>query len=424
MWSGISYFSLNNNIPNMKINNTNFDSYIKSFFLVKNTISKEVYIANHRCNSFINEFWTSKQRQSSSIHEISYRACFKPELPNFFVKTFTKKGDLVYDPFSGRGTTLIEAALLGRNIVSNDINPISEILSRPRLLPSTISDVKDRLDSIPLIKKAKAEIDLSMFFHEDTEAEIVSLKKYLSERKISKKEDNIDRWIRMVATNRLTGHSKGFFSVYTLPPNQAASQQSQIKINKKLNQKPEYKDVKKIIIEKSKSLIRKLSEEDISNLYYASKKAVFLNNDARNTKKIDNDSVKLIVTSPPFLDVVQYPQDNWMRLWFNNLDIKEISKKVTMSKDICNWKNVMKDVFIELYRITKSGGWVAFEVGEIKKGKINLEEQVIPLGIAAGFECKGVLINMQKFTKTSNIWGISNNINGTNTNRVIVFRKD
>ena len=45
-------------------------------------------------------------------------------------------------------------------------------------------------------------------------------------------EDNIDRWIRMVATNRLTGHSPGFFSVYTLPPNQAASQNSQIKINK------------------------------------------------------------------------------------------------------------------------------------------------------------------------------------------------
>mgnify|MGYP000160800235 CR=1 FL=1 len=39
--------------------------------------------------------------------------------------------------------------------------------------------------------------------------------------------DTVDAWIRMVAVNRLTGHSPGFFSVYTLPPNQAASPESQ-----------------------------------------------------------------------------------------------------------------------------------------------------------------------------------------------------
>ena len=43
--------------------------------------------------------------------------------------------------------------------------------------------------------------------------------------------DGVDRWIRMVAVNRLTGHSPGFFSVYTLPPNQAASLDAQAKIN-------------------------------------------------------------------------------------------------------------------------------------------------------------------------------------------------
>ncbi|MFA4848174.1 MAG: DNA methyltransferase, partial [Methanoregula sp.] len=63
---------------------------------------------------YTNEFWTSRQRQASSIHEISYRACFKPQLPRFFINLLTKKGDIVYDPFSGRGTTVIEAGLMGR----------------------------------------------------------------------------------------------------------------------------------------------------------------------------------------------------------------------------------------------------------------------------------------------------------------------
>ncbi len=83
----------------------------------------------------------------------------------------------------------------------------------------------------------------------------------------------------------------------------------------------------------------------------------------------------------------------------------------------------MGSVFRELFRITKTGGWVAFEVGEIRKGKIKLEEHVIPLGIKAGFVCKAVLINRQSFTKTSNIWGITNNKRGTNSNRIVIFKK-
>jgi DNA modification methylase len=76
---------------------------------------------------FVNEFWTSKQRAASSLHEVSYRACFKPQLPRFFIERLTVAGDTIYDPFLGRGTTIIEAALLGRRVAGCDINPISSI---------------------------------------------------------------------------------------------------------------------------------------------------------------------------------------------------------------------------------------------------------------------------------------------------------
>ena len=56
----------------------------------------------------------------------------------------------------------------------------------------------------------------------------------------------------MVATNRLTGHSRNFFSVYTLPPNQAISPEKQIKINKIRNQIPEYRNINEIILIKIK----------------------------------------------------------------------------------------------------------------------------------------------------------------------------
>jgi len=390
----------------------------------KKTKIDTVNINGNDIKRYINEFWTAKQRQAVSIHEISYRACFKPQLPAFFIKLLTREKDTVYDPFAGRGTTPIEAALLNRNIIFNDINPLSQILTIPRFLIPELSDIKNRLESININYNEKADIDLSMFYHSKTESEIVSIKKYLQNRSEENNEDYIDRWVRMVSTNRLTGHSPGFFSVYTLPPNQSVTQESQIKINKKRNQTPEYKDVKSIILKKSKSLVRNITNTDVENLKCAYHNGLFLNTDSIYTSNIPDEAVQLTVTSPPFLNIVQYSKDNWLRCWFNSIDDKEISRKITMSKTIEDWSNVMGNVFKELYRITKIGGWVAFEVGEVKNGKIKLDEYVVPLGISAGFECEGVIINLQEFTKTSNIWGVNNNKSGTNTNRIVLFSKN
>ena len=372
---------------------------------------------------FTNEFWTAKQRQASSLHEIAYRACFKGQLPRFFIELLTNPGDTVYDPFSGRGTTVIEAALLGRNVIANDINPLSEILSRPRLSIPEIPAVQKHLAQIEFSENAEADIDLSMFYHPATLSEIVSLRNYLQERRLTGSEDDPDRWIRMVATNRLTGHSAGFFSVYSLPPNQAVTQESQRKINLKRNQKPAYRDTKKLILKKSKSLLRNLSSVQKENLKNAAKSALFLAEDARKTSRIPNDSVQLTVTSPPFLNIVQYAGDNWLRCWFNGIHPDEVAGRITMSRTVDRWSKVMGDVFNELFRLTKHNGWVAFEVGEVRKGKVKLEEKVIPLGTAAGFACEAILINRQQFTKTSNIWGIKNNERGTNSNRIVIFRK-
>ncbi len=383
-----------------------------------------VTIGGMKVPRYVGEFWPSKQRQSSSLHEISYRACFKAQLPRFFIELLTNKNDIVYDPFSGRGTTIVEAALLGRRIIANDANPLSTVLSRPRLSIPDLDALSKRLRSMRIIRGAKADLDLSMFYHSSTEGEIVSLKRYLEKRRQAGSEDDVDRWIRMVATNRLSGHSKGFFSVYTLPPNQAVSPGRQIRINERLRQKPEYRDTREIILKKSVSLLRNLTEAQRRNLNRIAASARFLTTGARNTKAIRRNSVKLTVTSPPFLNVVQYATDNWLRCWFNSIDAKEVGRNLTMTRDIAEWSFEMEDVLAELYRVTQSGGWVVFDVGEVRNGSLKLEETVVPLARLAGFQCEGILINSQEFTKTSNIWGIRNNKRGTNTNRIALFFKE
>ena len=369
------------------------------------------------------EFWTSRQRQANPLHEVSYRGCFKPQLPAYFIDRLSKPGDTVYDPFSGRGTTAVEAALMGRNIIANDINPLSEMLTRPRLELPLIAGIDVRLRTIRLTAKRRADIDLSMFYHPDTERELLNLRAWLNERRACGTEDDIDRWIRMVATNRLTGHSPGFFSVYTLPPNQAVSPGSQIRINEKSGRTPEYRDVRALILRKSMQLQSDLNAASRWRLQQAAARAQFLQRPAAQTAAIADACVQLTVTSPPFLNVVQYAGDNWLRCWFNGLDAEAIGRGITMSATVEAWSAEMLAVLCELYRITRPGGWVAFEVGEVQRGAVRLEEAVVPLGSAAGFHCEAILINTQKFTKTSNIWGIGNNERGTNSNRIVMLHK-
>lgn len=369
------------------------------------------------------EFWTSGQRQAQNIHEISYRACFKPQLPAYFIEKFSVQGDKIYDPFAGRGTTAVEAALRGRNPIQNDLNPLSEIFTKPRLCLPSIDDIKTRLSEIPIKKNLESNKDLSMFYHIDTFDEILSLREYFHKKDLNSQKDCVDLWIQMVATNRLTGHSPGFFSVYTLPPNQAVSIESQKKINIKRGQNPTYRDTKALIYKKSKQLQKNLSPSQVLNLRNASKSAKFYSELAHETKEIADESIQLVVTSPPFLDIVQYVEDNWLRCWFNNIDANAISETISSFKHLDDWSSYMQKVLHELYRVVKLEGVVAFEVGEVRNGKIKLDESILPLGLQAGFTCEEVLINQQSFTKTSNIWGVKNNTTGTNSNRIVVFRK-
>ena len=368
------------------------------------------------------EFWTARQRQAANLHEISYRACYKPQLPRHFIERLTRPGDRVYDPFSGRGTTVIEAALLGRRVAANDVNPLSRLLAEPRLTPPDPVAIAERLKAVPPVGPAD-DLDLGMFFHADTEAEIRGLRHWFLSRTARGELDHLDAWIRMVATNRLTGHSAGFFSVYTLPPNQALTAQKQRQINEKRQQVPPYRDTHQLILKKTRQLLKGLEPAQRQNLAYAAKDALFLTGDARQTNAIPEGSVTLTVTSPPFLDVVNYSADNWLRGWFNGLDADAIGRAISTPRTVAEWSNTMGAVFAELHRLTRPGGFVAFEVGEIRGGSVRLDEVVLPLGLAAGFKAHGILVNSQVFTKTANIWGVDNNDKGTNSNRIVLFER-
>ena len=359
---------------------------------------------------FVNAFWTAEQRRGHSLHEISYRACFKGQLPGFFIERLTEPGDLVFDPFSGRGTTAVQAALLGRAPAANDVNPLSAMLCAPRLDPPSVAEVRARLAGIDLCRAVgdPVEADLLAFYHPDTLRQISALRAWLLERPVL---DGVDRWIRMVAINRLTGHSNGFFSVYTMPPNQAVSAGSQRRINAARGQVPPPRDVRAIILKKTVSLLADGAPPPHPP-------ALLLTGAAERTPGVADASVDLIVTSPPFLDVVDYAGDNWLRCWFAGIDAGRV--RIDRHRDVLAWQGFVRRGFAEFARVVRPGGMVAFEVGEVRGGRVLLERHVAAAIEGLPFDVLGVMVNQQSFTKTANCWGVGNNRGGTNTNRIVM----
>lgn len=359
---------------------------------------------------FVNEFWTAAQRRSHALHEISYRACFKAELPRFFIDRLTRPGETVHDPFMGRGTTPVEAALAGRRASGNDINPLAPMLCGPRLAPVTVRAVAAALETVDWADGAAEPADLLAFYHPTTLSRLQALRRWIAVRAGDPARD----WIRMVALNRLSGHSPGFFSGRSMPPNQAVSVAAQQKINARLGLEPPERDVPALILKKTRSLLR-------DGVGPAGAQPVLSTGPAWDTPHLGDRSVDLVVTSPPFLDVVDYARDNWLRCWFAGINPASVA--ISIHRTEADWTAMVRRVLTEQARLLRSGGHVCFEVGEVRRGRVLLERLVWQAAEGLPFDRLGVMVNSQDFTKTANCWGVGNGRAGTNTNRIVLLRR-
>ena len=373
---------------------------------------------------YCNEFWTAKQRQMHSLHYAnSYRASFKPELPEFFISKYTRPGDTVGDPFGGRGTTILQAALMNRRGCSNDVNPLSERLAFPKLNPVSIDEISERLEKIDLNQAVdlSKEEDMSMFYHFDTYREIINLRNYLRTNR-----DNVDRFIEMTALSRLHGHSNGFFSAYSFPQI-SIPKVNQAKINLTRGIEPDYREIKSRILKKAKTTLKSGGLNDLQRLARSHK---LTTGDSRELKGWESESVNLVVTSPPFLNQVDYVQDTWIENWFCDIPREEVEGRIVQTPDLEKWTDFISATLSELHRVLVKGGLVAMEVGEVRyQGVIlNLDEILVNLTCSKAynmhqFRVREVYVQSQQFTKLANCFKVENNKLGTNTNRIVLMEK-
>lgn len=362
-----------------------------------------------------NIFWTQKQRNGHALHEIPYRASFKPELPAFLIERLTRSGQVVHDPFMGRGTVPLQAALLGRQARGSDIHPLAVLLARPRLGQITTAQIDEALTTVDWTAGRIKRPDLLAFYHPQTLQQIEALRDWIAIRAVSETQipAAVD-WIRMAALSRLSGHSPGYMSVRTMPPNQMIDVGQQHKLNTRLGQIPPLRGVAGIIRRKSAHLLRDGAVPP--GLHHQ-----LMTRDAADSSWLPEGSVDLVVTSPPFADVVDYRHESWLRSWFAGIDTATTA--FAHHRDLNAWSAMICRVLIGLARVLRSGGHLAMEVGEIRKGKIDLAAHVWRAAEGLPFQRLAVVVHDHAFTKVSHMTGITNGCLGTNSNRVVVLRR-
>ena len=143
----------------------------------------------------------------------SYMAMFPPTLPHTFIRWLTDEGDVVYDPFSGRGTTVLEACLLGRVGLGSDASPLACVLSAAKAQPSNSNALNGRLAALRRDYRAPgtAEVPqhIRILFAEKTLEQLVWLRAELSMARAT------DRYLMAVLLGilhlnaRTDGHATG-----------------------------------------------------------------------------------------------------------------------------------------------------------------------------------------------------------------------
>ena len=128
----------------------------------------------------------------------------------------------------------------------------------------------------------------------------------------------------------------------------------------------------------------------------------------------------LLVTSPPFLKLVNYKAQTRLRCWFGGINLPD---PAISSFKIAEWEVYITKVLVNLYDVVRPGGHVVFEVGELDEGRTKLEISAVRCGDEARFEPLLIMINSHPFTKTYDIVQGQNSNKGTNTNRIVIFRK-
>jgi site-specific DNA-methyltransferase (adenine-specific) len=340
----------------------------------------------------------------------------------------SEEGDLVLDPFSGRGTTLLEARMTGRVPLASDLNPIAVALSRAKnanvsaaAVLARVADLEDAYDYLLYGPEAQVQSDeIHLIFHPRTLAQLCYLRRRLLDSAL-----DVDAFLVGVVLGIMHGGER----------KDGSSAYASISMPNTFSMSPEY--VRRFVatnqLQRAHRDVFALLKDRVQWLFrdpfVLKRPGVVVRADARRLSEIQalessKGRVKLVLTSPPYLDVVNYARQNWIRTWFLGEDPELISADLDDNLTLSAWMDLARDLIRQLHHFLAEDGVGVFVIGDVAKSN----KSVIPLAREflrllfhdSSFEYIGCFSDrLQSDAKTTRIWGDTKG-KATAVDRVVV----
>ncbi|MEM4362944.1 MAG: DNA methyltransferase [Candidatus Caldarchaeum sp.] len=320
----------------------------------------------------------------SSLHRIMSRTgSFPPALARWVVEKFSDRGQVVLDPFSGKGTAPLEACLSGRVGVGNDLAPEAYVVTRAKVNPVILREVRwwveeaSKLMRPDTVSTFDVDEDVRVFFHPQTLKQILAVRELLLQA-----EDDVSNFVKALMLGILHGSSEISLS---LPCSHSFSMAPGY-----IRRYAQHHRLKKPVRNVLACLLRK-AEMVLADGVPPVKGACF-NTDALKLPLAD-ESVDLIVTSPPYFNIQTYAWDNWLRLWFLGHDYREVGRKLFGTQSVERYVGFMEKAMAEMYRVLKDDRFCVLVVGEVRLGGrvIDMAELLVNPAERAGFTARTVI---------------------------------
>lgn len=375
------------------------------------------------------EWQQVSKRWGHSFHPMcSYMAMFPARLPHYFIEKFTRPGDVVLDPFSGRGTTPLQACIDGRIGIGNDKNPLAYYLTKAKVQAPLLKDIEQRLrqlESDLFYDDGSSEHpNIQMLFHPYTLGQLVYLRSRLDDDRPT------DVFIKATILGIMHGASN---------KDQTGSSFLSISMPNTFSMSPNY--VRKYIKEKGLKQIRvnvfEALRRKIKRLFKDGRPAqqgfAHLGDVAQLHQQRNSHlrrRVKLIVTSPPYLHVIRYGLYNWIRLWFLAVDGPALDGQLATHPKLPHYLEFICGALNELYKMLAPGGVVALVVGDVTtRGRnahtINLAEEIwgnLEYEKSPFLRYDLIEDHIEDNTKVTKIWDKGKG-RATQTDRILVLYK-
>ena len=385
--------------------------------------------------------WKEQQRLwGHSFHPMcSYLASFPAALAHAFIARYSRPGDVVLDPFSGRGTTPLQACAERRVGVGNDLNPFAHLLTAAKVDPPTRSEADARaarlridwsleggaweelardaiaaasdggttIPGTPGTPPARLPVEVALCFHPATLGQLLFVRSQL------RHDERVDRFLAASIAGILHGKSRAYLS--DVMPNSFSMAPRYVRdFVARTGFRPERRDLFACLGSKLARLYRQPRPDT---------RGIALLGDARDFARRAAAALReaglptrsrLVVTSPPYLRVVKYGYYNWLRLWFLGIDPDGVDASLDDGHQPAAYLRFMREFVAGLRPVLADDAVVVLVIGDVESdrgrpspGGLELAERVWEEAAAVeGYRLAGLARDeIAAGRKMTRIWG-------------------